>query len=113
MRSAYKQAALSVIALALAGFPALASAQPLCLDARNMRDSTAVDGHTILMRMIDGKRFHGILTTECPGLRYNGFIIFPANSDYVCEGIQSVRVLQNAQVCRIGKIVQLSPNVRP
>jgi hypothetical protein len=105
--------ARSVAAAALTLVPFWASAQTVCLDARNMRDSTAVDGHTILMRMIDGSRYHGILTTECPGLRFNGFIIFPANSDYVCEGIQSIRVLQNAQVCRIGRIVKLTPHMAP
>lgn len=88
-----------------------AAAQPTCLDARNMRDSRAVNGHTIMISMIDGSRWRGTLTTDCPGLNYNGFVIFPANSDYVCEGIQSIRVLQNHQVCRIGTIEKLPPRV--
>ena len=88
-----------------------ATAQPVCLDVRNMRDSRAVDGHTIMMSMIDGSRWRGTLTTDCPGLRYNGFVIFPANSDYVCEGIQSIRVLQNHQVCQIGRIEKLPPRL--
>jgi hypothetical protein len=102
---------LCACAVALGVLPVVAEAAPVCLDARNMRDSTAVNGHTIMMRMIDGSRWRGTLTTDCPGLRYNGFIIFPANSDYVCEGIQSIRVLQNAQVCRIGAIEKVQPRV--
>jgi hypothetical protein len=97
--------------LAVALVTVAATAQPVCLDARNMRDSRAVDGHTIMISMIDGSRWRGTLTTDCPGLRYNGFVIFPANSDYVCEGIQSIRVLQNHQVCRIGKIDKLPPRL--
>ena len=89
-----------------------ATAQPVCLDARNMRDSRPVNGHTIMISMIDGSRWRGTLTTDCPGLRYNGVVIFPANSDYVCEGIQSIRVLQNHQVCRIGKIEKLPPRLQ-
>jgi hypothetical protein len=93
----------SACSLVFALVPLCANAQPVCLDSRNMRDSTAVNGHTIMMSMIDGTRWRGTLTSECPGLRYNGFVIFPANSDYVCEGIQSIRIRQNHQVCRIGK----------
>jgi hypothetical protein len=100
--------AVALLATAAAAQPA----RPLvCLDARNMRDSKAVNGHTIMMSMIDGTRWRGTLDTECPGLGYNGFVIFPANSDYVCEGIQSIRILQNHQVCRISKIEKLPPLV--
>jgi hypothetical protein len=103
----------AAFSLLVAFLPVCASAQQVCLDARNMRDSKAVNGHTIMISMIDGSRWRGTLTTECPGLRYNGFIIFPANSDYVCEGIQSVRVLQNSQVCRISRIEKLPPRLAP
>ena len=102
---------LFAVALFAAAAVAQPVGQPVCLDARNMRDSKAVDGHTIMMSMIDGTRWRGTLAQDCPGLRYNGFVIFPANSDYVCEGIQSIRILQNHQVCRISKIEKLPPRV--
>jgi hypothetical protein len=103
----------AVCSLVFALVPLCAAADPVCIDSRNMRDSTAVDGHTIMMSMIDGSRWRGTLTTDCPGLRYNGFVIFPANSNYVCEGIQSIRILQNHQVCRIGRIEKLPPRMMP
>ena len=82
----------------------VASAQPICLDSRNIRDSRAVDTHTVQFQMIDGSRYRGTLAQDCPGLNFNGFSIFPANSDRVCEGLQLIRTFKDHQVCRIATI---------
>ena len=81
-----------------------AGAQPFCLDSRNIRDSRVVDTHTVLFRMIDGSRYRGVLAQNCPGLNFNGFSIFPASSDRVCEGLQLIRTFKDHQVCRIATI---------
>jgi hypothetical protein len=81
-----------------------ASAQPFCLDPRNIRDSRAVDTHTVMFRMIDGSRYRAALAQDCPGLNFNGFSIFPANSDRVCAGLQLIRTFKDHQVCRIATI---------
>lgn len=81
-----------------------ASADQFCLDSRNIRDSRAVDTHTIQFRMIDGSRYRGVLAQDCPGLNFNGFSIFPANSDRVCAGLQTIRTFKDHQVCRIAAI---------
>jgi hypothetical protein len=100
-------------AVFLALVPVGAAAQPICLDVRNMRDSKAVNAHTIMISMIDGSRWRGTLAVDCPGLMFNGFSIFPLNSDQVCEGTQSIRAFQNHQVCRIAKIEKVPPRVSP
>jgi hypothetical protein len=81
-----------------------AGAKSFCLDSRNIRDSRAVDTHTLMFRMIDGSRYRGTLAQNCPGLNFNGFSIFPANSDRVCEGLQLIRTFKDHQVCRIATI---------
>ena len=92
------------VALAIVCTATAASAQPLCLDSRNIRDSRVVDTHTVMFRMIDGSRYRGVLAQNCPGLNFNGFSIFPANSDRVCEGLQLIRTFRDHQVCRIASI---------
>jgi len=81
-----------------------ASSQPFCLDSRNIRDSRAVDTHTVVFRMIDGSRYRAALAQDCPGLNFNGFSIFPADSDRVCAGLQLIRTFRDHQVCRIATI---------
>lgn len=95
--------------LLVASYASAALCQPTCLDSRNIRDSRAVNGHTIVFRMIDGSRWRGALTRDCPGLDFNGFVMFPANSDRVCAGQQLIRVLQNHQICQIGTIEPMPP----
>ena len=95
---------LRCAAMILTASATTAGAQPLCLDSRNIRDSRAVDTHTVVFRMIDGSRYRGTLAQDCPGLNFNGFSIFPANSDRVCEGLQLIRTFKDHQVCRIATI---------
>jgi hypothetical protein len=83
---------------------AAASAQPFCLDSRNIRDSRAINTRTVMFQMIDGSRYRGTLAQDCPGLNFNGFSIFPANSDRVCAGLQLIRTFKDHQVCRIANI---------
>ena len=97
--------------LAVLCFGSAAAAQPFCLDSRNIRDSRARDSHTVVFRMIDGSRYRATLTRDCPGLNFNGFTIFPADSDRVCEGIQTIRILKDHQVCQIGSITPMPPPV--
>src|SRR5215471_779896 len=90
-----------------------AGAQPFCLDSRNIRDSRAVDTHTVMFRMIDGTRYRASLAQDCPGLNFNGFSIFPANSDRVCAGLQLIRTFRDHQVCRIATIAPVgTPTLR-
>jgi hypothetical protein len=81
-----------------------AGAQPFCLDSRNIRDSRAVGTRTVMFQMIDGSRYRAALAQDCPGLNFNGFSIFPANSDRVCAGLQLIRTFKDHQVCRIATI---------
>jgi len=98
---------IAVLAAFLAG--QARAADTVCLDSRNITDSRAKDSHTIIFRMIDGSRWRGTLAQDCPGLNYNGFTMFPADSDRVCAGQQLIRVLQNHQVCRIDTLTPIPP----
>ena len=82
----------------------MAAAETFCLDSRNIRDSRAVDTHTVMFQMIDGSRYRAALAQDCPGLNFNGFSIFPTNSDRVCAGLQLIRTFKDHQVCRISTI---------
>jgi hypothetical protein len=57
-----------------------------------------------MFRMIDGSRYRASLAQDCPGLNFNGFSIFPANSDRVGAGLQLIRTFRDHQVCRIDAI---------
>ncbi|MBV9331192.1 MAG: hypothetical protein JOZ55_06535 [Alphaproteobacteria bacterium] len=97
------------LALTLLLSTTAAAAEPVCLDSRNVTDSKVVDTHTVMFRMLDGGKWRGTLDTECRGLTFNGFVLFPANSDRICEGVQLIRAIQNKQVCRIVSLEPMPP----
>lgn len=95
------------LTLALVCSMTAAAAQPFCLDSRNIRDSRPINTHAVMFRMIDGSRYRATLAQDCPGLNFNGFSIFPANSDRVCAGLQLIRTFKDHQVCRIASIAPI------
>ena len=98
--------ALIVGTLLLLQLPA--AADPLCLEKRNVRDYHAVDAHTVQFWMQDGTKWRSNLAQECPGLVYNGFVIYPTTSDSICENVQLIRVIENHQICRLGTFVKVA-----
>jgi hypothetical protein len=89
-------------------FPATAMAEPFCLETRNIQEMRAPDAHSVVFRMRDGTRWRSTLAEECPGLVYNGFVIFPTTVDSICENVQLIRVLENHQVCRLGTLEKIA-----
>lgn len=82
--------------------PALAADGPMCLRSRDVDTTKALDAHTILFRMKDGKVWRSSMRAACPSLRFNGFE-YVTRFDEICGGSQMIRVLETSQVCVLGR----------
>lgn len=112
-RKPAKVAAILAVWAVLAA-PALAA--PICLSTRDMIDTQPQDdGKAIFFRMQDGSVWRNDLQGNCPDLRFNGFAWSVRNPDEtVCEGMQSLRVLNSGQICVLGKFTQITaPRKKP
>jgi hypothetical protein len=50
----------------------------------------------------------------CPDLDFNGFQWTVRNPDNtVCDGEQSLQVLQSGQICQLGKFEKVTPGGKP
>lgn len=99
---------LSFAALMLAGvFSATGAvaAPPMCLQLRDIQSAKSDDGKIMKFTMRDGKVLYNRLQGICPSLRFNGFAWTVHGPSEVCEGQQSLRVLQTGEICVLGKFV--------
>lgn len=98
---------VSFAALLLAGVfsaTAAAAAPPMCLQLRDIVSAKSDDGKIMKFTMRDGRVLYNNLQGVCPGLRFNGFEwTIRSGAQEVCEGQQSLRVLQSGEVCVLGK----------
>jgi hypothetical protein len=98
---------LSFAALVLTGvFCATAAfaAPPTCLQLRDIQSAKSDDGKILKFTMRDGRVLYNHLRGACPGLRFNGFAWeIRGGVQEVCEGQQSLRVLQSGEICLLGK----------
>lgn len=97
---------LSFAAILLTGvFAATAAwaAPPKCLNIRDIKSATSKDGKVMKFVMNDGKVLYNYLQGACPDLRFNGFVWVIHGPETVCEGMQSLRVMQSGQICVLGK----------
>jgi hypothetical protein len=98
---------VSFAALLLAGvFSATAAvaAPPTCLQLRDIQSAKSDDGRIMKFTMRDGRVLYNHLQGVCPDLRFNGFAWnIRGGAQEVCEGQQSLRVLQSGQICVLGK----------
>ena len=104
---------LSIAALALAGVCAAtaATAAPRCLDLREIRSAKSDDGKVMTFTLSNGKTVYNRLQGVCPGLRFNGFEWTIRGPQQVCEGQQSLRVLQSGEICVLGKFSDEKPKI--
>ena len=99
-----------ILALLLASATAPALADPVCLNVQDIAASQPNrDGTAITFTLNNGKIWRNDLKSPCPDLRFNGFSWLLHGPDEVCDGAQSIRVLQSGQVCQLGKFTQLKP----
>lgn len=85
---------------------------PKCLKLRDIQSSKSNDGKIMTFVMKDGTTLYNKLQGVCPGLRFNGFAwVIRGGTDEVCEGQQSLRVLQSGEICVLGKFSATRPKI--
>ncbi|MBN9589646.1 MAG: hypothetical protein J0G99_11630 [Alphaproteobacteria bacterium] len=98
---------VGVTGVALAGvtgaFAAPAVAAPKCLKLRDIQGAKSDDGKILKFTLRDGRVLYNYLQGTCPTLKFNGFEWVIRGADEVCEGQQSLRVLQTNEICVLGK----------
>lgn len=93
-------AALVLLGAASIAQPALART---CIRTQDIVGSHSNDGKTLVFTMRDGTRMVNHLQGICSDLKFNGFVWTIRGPEEVCEGQQSLRVLQSGQICVLGK----------
>lgn len=99
-------------ALVLAGVALMAqqASARICIDTRDIIGTHSDDGKTLVFRLRDGTSRVNHLQGTCSDLRFNGFAWTIHGPEEVCEGQQSLHVLQSPQICVLGKF---DPPVAP
>ena len=93
-------AALLLTGAALMVQPASAR---VCIATRDITGTHSDDGKTLVFKLRDGTTRVNHLQGICSDLKFNGFVWTVRGPEEVCEGQQSLRVLQSGQVCVLGK----------
>ena len=89
-----------LLAGALAATPASAR---VCLQTRDIVGSNSKDGKTLDFTMRNGTKITNHLQGVCSDLKFEGFVWIIRGPEEVCEGQQSLRVINSGQVCVLGK----------
>jgi hypothetical protein len=106
--------AMKILAAALftaAALPATAQPAPsqppkhtnICLNIRDVQDTTSKDGKIMTFKMKDGTIYNNHLRENCSGLTFGGFAWTINPSQQVCEDVQSFRALATGEICRLGR----------
>jgi hypothetical protein len=91
---------------ALATGPALA--EPICVRSFLIHDTKVIDATTIDFHLIDGTVYRNTLPSPCLGLRFHGFV-YVTHIDQICDNLQSIRVLESHDICKLGAFSKLPP----
>lgn len=97
---------LTFAAILLTGvFAATAAwaAPPRCVNTKDIVRTSSKDGKVLKFVMNDGKVLYNHLQGVCPTLRFNGFVWVIRGPQTVCEGQQSLQVIDTGEVCVLGK----------
>jgi hypothetical protein len=78
-----------------------------CIRSSDIQNSQpANDEKSITFTMRNGDQWRNDLRARCSGLRFNGFS-WVLHSDDICDGQQTLRVIQSGSICMIGKFTKL------
>ncbi|HEY4076695.1 MAG TPA: hypothetical protein VGM26_07150 [Rhizomicrobium sp.] len=79
----------------------------VCIRVSDIQNSQpANDEKSITFTMRNGDKWRNDLRGRCSGLRFNGFS-WVLHSDDICDGQETLRVLQTGSICMIGKFTKL------
>ena len=107
-RNMRKAKFLTVLFLGAAVLPAgaQAPAQParskICLNVRDIQDTTSKDGLILVFKMKDGTIYNNHLRQRCDSLVDGGFAWSVPSTQEVCEDVQTLRAFTTGEICRLG-----------
>ena len=111
MKKVISGAALLAALLTVTAVMPAEAAGKVCLQTRNMRDTTPKDdGTAITFKMNDGSVWRNDLKGRCPDLKFNGFAWTIRNpGGTVCDNEEIIQVIRSGEICALGKFTQISP----
>jgi hypothetical protein len=96
---------LAAVVLPAAAQPA--PSQParhnICLNVRDIQDTSSKDGKIMTFKMRDGTVYNNHLRQTCDSLRFGGFAWTVNSTQEVCEDVQTLRTLTTGEICRLGR----------
>ncbi|HEY2070804.1 MAG TPA: hypothetical protein VGG48_14715 [Rhizomicrobium sp.] len=92
--------ALLIGACLLGALPA--SAANVCIQSRDIANTSVPDSQTILFHMKGGKVWKNTLMTKCPSLKFHGFIYDASPVGEICGNQQTIHVIETHEVCLLG-----------
>jgi len=109
MKKVLSGAALLAALMTVAAVMPAEAAGKVCLQTRNMRDTTpAPDGTAITFKRNDGSVWRNDLKGRCPDLKFNGFAWTVRNpGGTVCDDEQVIEVLRSGEICVLGKFTKI------
>ena len=100
-------AASFLMAAALPAAAQPAPAQPprtaICLNVRDIQDTTSKDGKILTFKMRDGTIYNNHLRQSCNSLIFGGFAWTVPSTQQICEDIQTLRAFTTGEICRLGR----------
>lgn len=75
----------------------------ICLNVRDIQDTTSKDGKVLVFKMKDSTIYNNHLRQSCDSLRFGGFAWAVNSSEEVCEDVQTLRTLTIGEICRLGR----------
>jgi hypothetical protein len=101
---------LAATFLAAAVLPAAAQPAPsqparhnICLNVKDIQDTTSKDGKILMFKMRDGTVYNNHLRQACDSLRFGGFVWTVNSTQEVCEDVQTLRTFTTGEICRLGR----------
>ena len=88
-----------------------ASADKICVRARDIDSTTSKDGKLMTFKMKDGRVLVNHLQGICSDLRYEGFTwVLRGGDEDICENQISLKVNRSGQTCLLGKFDVVKAN---
>jgi hypothetical protein len=100
-------AASFLVAAALPAAAQPAPAQPprtaICLNVRDIQDSSSKDGKILTFKMRDGTIYNNHLRQSCNSLIFGGFAWTVPSTQEICEDVQTLKAFTTGEICRLGR----------
>jgi len=108
MRTMKILAAAFLVAATLPGAAQPAPSQParhtnICLNVKDIQDTTSKDGKILTFKMKDGTIYNNHLRQTCDSLIFGGFAWRVNSTQEVCEDVQTLRTFTTGEICRLGR----------